>query len=77
MKGGQKLEGVQNQKLGALHIISHLIRREPVWIHKLVGHPLMSLVLRCLKVMNKIELLTIYFINDCISIYVNVFDFFV
>jgi len=37
-------------KVQALMILGHLVRREPLWLNKIVSHQLLSLVVKGLKV---------------------------
>jgi len=45
MKGS----AMPSHKMEALLIVAHLVRHEPVWLHKLVDHPLLALIIKCLK----------------------------
>jgi len=37
-------------KVQTLMILGHLVRREPLWLSKIVTHPLLSLIAKGLKV---------------------------
>lgn len=39
-------------KVQTLMILGHLVRREPLWLSRIVGHPLLSLIVKGLKVTN-------------------------
>lgn len=39
-----------SQKMGALTILAHLVRREPIWLHKIVSVQLLPTMLKTLKV---------------------------
>ena len=41
-------------KLAAMSILATLVYKEPSWLHKIVRHNLMNVLLKCLKVTSKI-----------------------
>ena len=54
LKGG-------THKIGSLLILSHIVRREPTWLYKVVGHPLLPLVIKCLKVCSYVSYLCVIY----------------
>jgi len=44
-------------KVQTLMILGHLVRREPLWLNKIVSHPLLSLMVKGLKVTDFISAL--------------------
>ena len=40
-------------RVQTLMIVGHLVRREPLWLSRIVSHPLLSLILKGLKVISE------------------------